>query len=218
MKIKNELIFVISVILMIVGKIIASLAAPLFEQINYGQLVECLVNVLNCVIWIVSILCLMLFVRKKTGISILSNPKTRKQQLDNKNLIALFVIVSISILVISAQIGFQVKPFYDLGMKFTGNELLEHVSVWLLSSVKCVWMVILMKASQAYGERFSKNKYIPWGGIGLLLTVGILDLVFVPTTLKFTYFLLNIVFGYGYKLTNQSVAKTYICILLIYIL
>lgn len=225
------LIFVLSFLLLVLGRILARLISPCFDSLNYGQMTLFFMEVTTCLIWSVCLVVLTTLVYRRYGVFLMSNPATKGKELENRNLIAVILIVAAGILIISAQIGFQVKPFYDMGVKFTGYQLMENVGGLLRNIIKCIWMVLMMECTQQIGEHFVQKKKdddpehkifsiqnIPWGGIVLMLTIGIYDLVCGMTTLKITYLLLNLVYGVIYLCTHKSISKTYICILLIYIL
>lgn len=221
-------IFVFSFILLILGRMIAQWISPCFDSLNYGQMTPFFMEVLTCLIWAAAMIAIAFVFWKKYGVTLLSNPLTRGQELENRNLAIVILIIMASIFIISAQIGYQVKPFYDMGVKFTGYQLMENVGGILRNIIKCIWIVFLMSCAQNVGESFAEKKwnsekgkmlkYIPWGGIAVMLTIGVYDWVCGMTTLKVTYFCMNLVFGMIYLLTHKSISKTYICVLLIYIL
>lgn len=210
-------VLLISWIMIIGGKLLSMISEPLFKHVNYGQMTVFFTEIVNCCIWIVCIIALYFFIKKKCAVNILSNPLTRKQELENKNLIAVIGIIIVCILIISAQIGFQVKPFYDMGVKITGYELMGKLGGILSGIIKCVWMIILIECAQNICESRGLNPRVPWGGIVLMCTMGVYDIVFGLTTLVITYFVLNIVYGVIFLLTHKSVSKSYLGILLIYI-
>ncbi len=211
------ILLICSCIMIVGGRLIAQAMSPLFASYNYGQMTDFFVEIITCVIWSVMIIGTTILVYRREKVNITFNIRTRGRELENKNLFAVIIVVVAAIFIISAQIGFQVKPFYDMGVKFTGYEFMANIGGILRNCIKCVWMIIIMECAQAIGEAHCSKPYIPWGGIALMCTIGIYDIVCGMTTLVITYLLMNIVFGVIYMLTNKSVSKTYLSILLIYI-
>lgn len=211
-------IYILAFMLIIITPFIAGIISPVFDYISYGQMRTYFTGLITSIMWTLELVIITIFCKKKWNIMILLNPKTKGKELSNKQMIILTVISIVSILFISWQIGFQVKPFYDLGNKISGYEVMGNVGQLFKNSIKCGWMVLMIRCAQKFCEEIlgKGKRFIPYGGAVLMLTVGIYDLCMGLTTLPITYFLLNLVFGYIYLLTDRSVIKTYLFVLLIY--
>ena len=77
----------------------------------------------------------------------------------------------------------------------------------------------MIKTIQEFVEDiFGKGKsMIPYGGIVLLLTLGIYDIIAGMNNLQWTYLALNMVYAMIYTLTDRSVWKSYFVIMFIYL-
>lgn len=136
----------------------------------------------------------------------------------------LTAIVAACILLISAQIGFEVKPFYDIGEKVTGYELLEKIGVIVKNMVKCVWVLLFLKASLAMAEEGLKTygkaekKWLVWLIAGaLLMLFGVYDVFVSRNPFWWTYLLFYVAFTAVYYFTEQGDVKSYLLIMFIYI-
>jgi hypothetical protein len=146
-----------------------------------------------------------------------------KRILPLKNVGILLLITSVCILIISAQIGFKVKPFYDIGEKVTGYELLDKIAIIAKNAVKCMWILLLLKISDSMAnEVLSKanglsEKAKTWGvylftGV-LLFIFGVYDVLASANPFALTYLAFYIAFTAIYYLTKKSGAKTILLIL-----
>ncbi len=153
--------------------------------------------------------------------------KTKADLLPLTTVGVLTAIVVACVLMISAQIGFKVKPFYDIGEKVTGYELLDKIGAIVKNAVKCMWILILLIVSDNLAcEILSKvnglsEKAKTWGrylftGV-LVLLFGLYDVLAHSNPFALTYLLFYIAFTAIYYLTKKSRAKSVLLILFIYI-
>ncbi len=148
------------------------------------------------------------------------------------NVFVLTAICSACILLISAIIGFQVKPFYDIGAQVSGQKLISAVAVIFRNCAKCIFIVAMLAAcknmaDEVVEKQFPDKKFLVWilVGAGLLL-FGIFD-VFASVVqypmggrgwlTALAYFLFYIAFTAVYYFTEEHKVKAYFLILLIYI-
>ena len=213
------IVFVLGVTLIAVTPFAARLIAPLFDWACYGALRGFFEELFLAALWLTEIVLIAVFCYKKWGETILANPQAKGKELPVKRIAVISLVTALCILVISAQIRFQVKPFYDLGEKFNGYEMLERLGGFLKNIIKCVWIVILIKAAQHFIEQcFVKaDKRIPYAGFLMVMTVGVYDLIVGANTLALTYLFLYVVYGWLYLLTDRSMSKTYLLVMFIYL-
>lgn len=215
----NLVLYVICFLAIILTPYGARLISPLFDWVGYGALENFFNELFTSIIWLIEIVIIAIIYTKKFKIKILSNNDVKGQELPIKRILILSGIVAACILVISAQIRFQVKPFYDLGEKFNGYELLSNVGIFLRNIVKCIWIVIMLKAAEDFIEQMigrGKSNY-PLAGIVMMLTVGIYDIVMGMNNLAVTYLFLYLIYGMIYILTDRNTIKSYLLIVLIYL-
>lgn len=213
----NLMVFVIGIVAILFTPFVARIFSPLFNWVGYGSLLVFWDEVFTSVFWFAEIAILKIIYKKKFDKNIISNPETKGQELPIKRVFIITGIVIVCILIISAQIGFQVKPFYDLGKKFNGYELLVNCGVFLVNIIKCMWITIMLKAVQdVFEEIIGKGKmFIPFAGLILLLTLGIYDVITSAYNLLETYLILYAVYGLIYLLTDRHMIKTYLLIMFI---
>lgn len=213
----NLMVFAIGIVAILFTPFIARIFSPLFNWVGYGSLLVFWDEVFTSVFWFAEIAILKILYKKRFDKNIISNPETKGQELPIKRVFIITGIVIACILIISAQIGFQVKPFYDLGKKFNGYELLVNCGVFLVNIIKCMWITIMLKAVQdVFEEIIGKGKmFIPFAGLILLLTLGIYDVITGAYNLPETYLVLYAVYGLIYLLTDRHMIKTYLLIMFI---
>lgn len=216
---QDLILFAAGIVLIVVTPFVARLIAPLFDWACYGALRQFFEEIFTAALWVVEIVLLAVFYYKKWDQRILSNPEVKGKELPVKRIVVISFVTALCILVISAQIRFQVKPFYDLGEKFNGYELLGHVGIYVKNIIKCVWIVILLKAGQHLIEQcFVKADYrIPYAGFLLVMTVGVYDMIVGANTLALTYLFLYAIYGWLYLLTDRSMSKTYLLVMFLYL-
>lgn len=197
----------------------ARLISPFFEWVAYGSLTAFFDELFTSIFWIIEMIVLGIVYKKYFNKNIFYNAEVKGDELSAKRIAIITGLVVGCILVISAQIRFQVKPFYDLGEKFNGYELLVNCGVFIQNIVKCMWITLMLKAMQEFFENvMGKGKlFIPVAGLAMLLTLGIYDIVIKANNLPLTYLLLYVVYGMIYLLTDRHTIKTYLLIMFIYL-
>ena len=154
--------------------------------------------------------------------------KEKTPLLPMRNVIMLLALVAACILIMSAQIDFHVKPFYDLGNNVQGYDLFNRISVVTLNIVKCVWIVWILKISREIGLEISAlakkegDKRALFFGIcmALFFLFALYDVLTagISMSVGVTYFVLFYpCFVIVDFLTRHQTAKSYILIMLIYI-
>ena len=154
--------------------------------------------------------------------------KEKTPLLPMRNVVMLLGLVAACILIMSTQIDFHVKPFYDLGSNVQGYDLFNRISVICLNIVKCIWVVWLLHASKdvaleisAAKTRETDKRAIFLGvSMGLFLLLAIHDIAMsgMGLSLGVTYFVLFYpCFALVDALTRGQTTKSYILIMLIYI-
>lgn len=137
--------------------------------------------------------------------------------------ITLYCVVSACILLVSGLIGWNVKVIYDMGLVITVETIMVDIALLLytLPKIFIITLIIhyshifIFKTLQMKNEKIKNT--IPFGGIFLLITFGLTELILGIHYLSYIYLIFNIVFGFIYLLTKKSIKKTYILSLLIYL-
>lgn len=190
---------------------------PKLRFLFYGAMDLFFYEIIRTLIWILEICFIQWLCIKLTGFSPVRSKETRGKELPFWRTIAISIIVIGCILIISSKIGWQVKPFYDLGEKFSGYELAGHLAGYLSSFVKLFFAVMVIRTSQEALEcLFPNTQNIIWGGIFLFITYGLYEYCIHRYYLNTTYLFINLVYGSLYLLTKKSVGKTYLLIAAIF--
>ncbi len=224
MKIKSNkyldlITYMVCFLLIIITPFLARLTAPLLDWVGYGAMRNFFNELFTGIFWVIEIIVMSVSYKKKLNQTIMSNKETKGQELPYKRIAMISVVTALCILVISAQIRFNVKPFYDLGEKFNGYELMNHIGIFIRNIIKCVWIVIMIKAMQSFFEQLGVKKAdkMPYAGIILMLTVGVYDLIIGANNLAVTYLFLYVIYGWLYLLTDRSMMKTYLLVMFIFL-
>lgn len=206
----------IGLLLLIAGEA-ARLAAPLFDMFGYGALRPFFYELIRALIWLVGTVALCFFVKRNLGFCLYYNPEEKGNELSVKASLRMALFILGPILFISYQIGWQVKPFYDLGEKFSGYELVASLALYMGNFIRLFLAVIMMRSVEEAMERLlPQQKKVIWGGLFLTVTFGLYEFVTGQHKLSILYLLLNLLFGVIYRTTNKSVLKTYFAMLAIY--
>ena len=146
-----------------------------------------------------------------------------------RNVAMIFAAICICILVISAQIDFQVKLFYDLGQGKGGYDLVNNISEVGKNVVKCIWIVWILRIARVIARDVSAlptketdKKRFYWAvylAIVLLFALGDVLIAGMPFWFAVTYICLFYpMFMAVDYLTEYSGVKSFFMIMLIYIL
>ncbi len=211
--------YLLGIILVVLAPVAGGIIAPFLDFAGYGAMRPFFKELFTSIIWVVIVIIAQIIYLKKLSYNLFCEKGYKSGELPIKRILFIGGIVALCIIIISAQIGFQVKPFYDLGEKFNGYDLFNNLGIFLRNAVKCVLVVIMLKAATNIIESFNiKNEnYIPYAGIVLALTVGIYDLIMGLNNLSITYFFLYVVYGWIYLLTEKAPVKSYLIILFLFL-
>ena len=147
-----------------------------------------------------------------------------KPMLPMQNVGILLLITVACILLISVQINFQVKPFYDLGDKTTYSEIINMGGFLVMNLIKCIWIVKMIESAlgiwQALMEynNAARVRFVKWIGAGaMVLLFGVYDVLASANPFMWTYLLFYIAFTAIYYFQQRSGVKTLLLIFFIYI-
>jgi hypothetical protein len=242
---ENLLKYLLYFLLVVVTPFLAKPVAKLFNWVSYGQLRVFFTELFTAIFWLLEFAALILIenaVRKKLAPQTEEiaeeaqeeqNAKKKKKAKRAKaempplamwRVGALTAIAAVCILVISAQIRFEVKPFYDIGEKVTGYQLLDKIGAIVRNAVKCVWITLLLKSAYAMAEELLpcfKAQDKPWLGWllagAMLMLFGVYDVFVGRNPFALTYLLFYVAFTATYYFAEKRDVKTYLLILFIYI-
>lgn len=140
-------------------------------------------------------------------------------------LITLICVACVTL--ITLQIGLQVKPFYDIGEKVTGYELMTKLAILLRNFVKCFFILWLLHLTNAMSEEICyrlRDKVtgfwktaLPYLVTGaLMLVFGVYDALVYNQEFWWTYLLFYCAITAVYFLTDKHPIKTFLLMIFIY--
>ena len=193
---------------------------PLYSKVYYSQSNDMFYYGLSIAVLVIEFLLIELVLRPKLKVSL----KGDNSELPLKNTIILFVLTFGIIFIVSAIIGFHIKPFYDLGNNTSWFRLMVKGVEMLYLLCLAIYMVRIIASYQFFLDGFFKfkneilNKYFPYGGICAMLFVGSYFLIAGYGTMLYIFIPLIAVYGVIYLLANRSFYKAFASILLIMVL
>ena len=213
--------------------------APLFDWAGYSLMRPLFVEVFTIIFWGLEWLVIFLierFRRKRERKEGEEAPKKKwqiKEPIPLKNLLILTVLSIVCLFIVSAIIGFEVKPIYDIGEKVTGYEIWNAVGKLGRNVFKCFWILGIVKACKGMSDEFfasielpKEKEYLAWilAGAGVMV-FGIFDILTSVVTYPMTvtsgllglaYVLVYALITAVYALTEKSEVKSFLLIVLIY--
>lgn len=225
---------------------IAKPLALLFDWVCYSLMIKFFEEIFTIIFWILELVAFFCIERKQArkrqekmqndeGVSATNEENELKQGrktrplIPLKNVFMIFVGICFCILVISAQINFQVKLFYDIGQGKGGYDLVNNISVVGKNVVKCIWIVWILRIARSIAKdlcllcgKETEQKSIYWAiYLAIVMLFALMDVLVSGMSFGFavTYMLLFYpAFMAMDHLTEYSGVKTFFMIMIIYIL
>lgn len=226
----------------LISPFIAKPLSVLFDFVGYGQWIGFFYETAIVLLWLFCIggiaLADGLVARRKrkiaqqTAVEQTEMPEVSKLPIKNKseklplvNVLILWSIAILCVLAISLQIGFQVKPFFDIGERNAAPQIWAKVMVIVKNVVKCVWIMYFLNAALKISAEIFKDvtdekakECLTWMTAGFFLMVfGIYDVVTACQDFTITYIIFYALFPLIHCLTKKSNVKSYLIILFIYL-
>ncbi len=230
--------FAVYMALIIATPFFAKMTSPWFVQISYDQLTPFFVDVVLTLFWLLEI-GVVVWVERRIKRKATDNlpqteeikdaTKKEKKEISVLPLANLLTIVGIIIgclVVVSLQIGLEVKPFYDMVQRVTSAyAYINNLGPIITAFAKCLWIILILKVALDIGESVfgvinakKVQGFLCWLFAGLVLFIfGLYDILFFENKYALTYVLFYALFPILYKLANKSDGKYYLIILFIYI-
>ncbi len=237
--IESALRFVLYFLAVALTPLLGKATAPMWDWIGYGSVRGLFTEINTAFFWAVETVAFFflfkLFKEKEEDKPQEAEPKQKEKKapIPRKNLYILSGICLGSVLLLSVVIGFQVKPFFDLGEKVTGYDILCTVGALGRNIVKMLWTVALflngLRMADEIIAAYGLTKK-PWLRLLLsgsfLMLFGIFDIFTWVLTypvggreilIAVVYFLFYAVFPIVYYYTEESRGKTYLIMTFIYL-
>lgn len=119
------------------------------------------------------------------------------------------IVVMFFILIIGALVvphTFSLAAHYHTRIELWGNTwgLLNTITIYLYYVVEGIYIVWMIGVFQMLGEVSAKKKSIPWGGIGLALTWGVLHYFTKGMTQLIAHSILSVVMGILFLISRRN--------------
>lgn len=200
--------------------------APLFANVHQGDFTTIFYYGLNVAFWIPAIALLSHFIKKTTGYRVFHRGTS---ELSLRRSLVIYAMVAVPIFIVSAVLGFELKVVFELGTKLNTVQVATNGVMYAHGAVKLLLAVMIIELVQeAFGKlvklKFKYAEYIPWGGIVLALTFGLLEVLvthhtpFIPDTFSWLYFGFDLLYGIIYVAAKKNTFVTYFTSLILFIL
>lgn len=198
---------------------ISNVFLPLFSKVYYGNLNQMFLAIATIIIWIFELVAVTHVSKNIFKIDLYSKRKNDTKNISLINTLWIFLLAFIPIMVISWLLGWNLKIVDDFGQKIENIKLISVVSRYVMNLLKILWATIIVSLAQEGMEKIIKTKVrIPWGGIILMLTFGVIELFIFEGKFKLMYFFFNLIFGIFYLLANKRFSVSYWVSYVLYIL
>ncbi len=218
-----------------VTPLLGALFAPIWDWAAYGFLRELFGYIHTGFFWLAEVLIFRMIMKKrKKKRGEIAEPKQEPRLLPWKNVAVLTAICVFCVLLVSAVIGFQVKPFYDVSRRGAGFGPWCEVGKIGLNFFKCMWIVAMIRACKNMSDEIVRTcmpqakPCISWVmAAGMLMLFGIFDIfawVLTYTMVWWKELLLALVYVVFYNvfvlvhyLTEQNNRKSFLLTMFIYL-
>ncbi len=171
----------------------------------------------NVIHWILTIICWVSIIL----LLIKNSSKKLKFDVINANRVSLKGILLSMILII---ICIMMNSFEDGNLKIIGefrrNELIEFIfqNIYYIFEVGLVFLIIDF-GQEFFEKLFNRNTNVPYGGIVLALTWGLIHILTQSDIITgLVVMLFSVIYGIIYLLLNKNSKLTYLAILLAFII
>lgn len=184
---------------------------------NYDTISGLLEGLFEALIWSGAIVALYFIRGHLQKKKIFREYDDAKELICYKNLIIISLIVISMIALMSFQVGFKVKLFYDLGEKLTGFDFFNRGGELVGRIARCAFIPCVCRGANLISGIF-KNKYLRiFIYFSMIFLYGLFDVLYFNVGFTLTYLLFYICFGVIYILTRKNLHKTGFLATIIYI-
>lgn len=154
--------------------------------------------------------------KKKTGITPFEKHETK---LSYKRIAVLYVMTVVPVLAVGMALNFQFKIVFELGEKVTGVTVASNLCMYVNAAMKLFCAIyFIFLAETGFRKLFVGGKYVPYGGISLLLTFGLIELFVTASAFSWLYLFLCLYYGLIWMVSGQRFWLTYCLAVILYVL
>jgi hypothetical protein len=170
---------------------------------------SCFHWILTCIVWGIMCFVLITIAKKKYNFDVFA----KKLPINRISWIISIGIVCMGILGVSFMWnGF--KPTKE----FAAHGLIPFIFQYFYYLVEMVLVMLIISFGQQFGELVSKKRWIPWGGIVLSCTWGLVHILTQDMQTGIFTVILSLVFGVLYLFMKKNIVWAYLFIGCIFIL
>jgi len=179
------------------------------QSSEYTIMQECIYWLLTCALWgAVSILLINLS-KKKYGFDIMkyNEAPSAKQWLFS-------VVIATIAIVITTIVGDGFKPIQE----YMNNGIVKFIFQHIYYLFETVLIVLTIAFGQKFGEEITKRTGLPYGGLFLALTWGLIHILTQGIMTGVYAFAMAILYGIVYILLKKNIRYAYLLITVMFIL
>lgn len=179
-------------------------------QLNdWTTLNNCMHWVLTCILWGVVAFLLFKSAKKKYQFDVL-NCKDKATTLEMTLAILITVVGVIAV-------NFTWQGFKPI-MEFKNLGLIKFIFQYIYYSMEVVLVMLVVVFGQQFGEKLMSRKKIPWGGIVLACTWGMVHILTQDLATGIFSIVMSIMFGVLYLLVKKNIYWAYVLTAIIFII
>ena len=216
MKKVTGLNYFVFVLLAFAGLGLEGLLAFLIEPIIYGSSInewtvaQCVIHwVITCILWGATSWLIVVNAKKKYAFDLLK--KGNKMALWQWLLIVVFIIGSLVLSYIDWDGSKVIKEFH-------ANGPVKFIFQYIYYVFETILVTLILVFGQEAFEKWFQKPNIPYGGIVVALTWGIAHFFTKDLVTGILTVILGFAFGSVYLLANKDVRKTYLILLIVFVL
>lgn len=188
----------------------------LFSWIYYGNLNAMFVAVVSAAYIFVFISVFHKQLKRRFGESPFANCK-QKMRTGQKAI--LYFMTVMPILIVAVSLGTQFKLVYELGERVAAMTMLGNLARYVNAAAKLFCAVYLIWLVESACDHLpSRIQWIPFGGLGAMLSFGLMEILVTPSEFSLLYFFLHLYIGVIYRMSDRRFGVTYGIAVVLYIL
>ena len=179
------------------------------QSSEYTIIQQCIYWMLTCVLWGGVSIFLISLSKKKYSFDVLAHNEipTSKQWL-------LAIIMAIIAIIITTVVGNGFKPV----LEYIDNGLVKFIFQHIYYLFETALIVLTISFGQKFGEVITKRDGLPYGGLFLAFTWGLIHILTQGILTGVYAFMMAILYGIVYILLKKNIKYSYLLIAIMFIL
>lgn len=179
------------------------------QNSEYTIVQQCIYWMLTCVLWGAAIIFLIVLAKKKYFFDVLAHNETPAGR---QWLFA--IIIAITAIVITTIVGNGFKPVQE----YINNGMIKFIFQHIYYLFETALIVLTISFGQKFGEMVTKRNRLPYGGLFLALTWGLMHILTQGIMTGAYAFIMAILYGVVYILLNKNIRYSYLLVAIMFIL